>query len=163
VLIGCAKTKGPAPCPARDLYISPLFRKARQYAENLGAEWWILSAEHGLLHPDTFIAPYETTLLAMTREKRRTWAAGVHRQLLARRLLPGFRGPTTILAGAAYREHLVPWLTLDGFDPKAVTIPLAGLGIGRQLAWLTRATHTPLPPTAPNHSGPDLPLFASRP
>jgi hypothetical protein len=36
-----------------------------------------------------------------------------------------------ILAGKAYREHIVPFL-----KPDAVEIPLEGLGIGEQLAWL---------------------------
>src|SRR5947209_8592142 len=44
--------------PAKDAYISPVFKLHRRYAESLGAEWRILSAWYGFLHPDQPIEDY---------------------------------------------------------------------------------------------------------
>jgi hypothetical protein len=38
-----------------------------------------------------------------------------------------------LLAGARYREDLEPFLRTEGFD---VTVPLRGLGVGKQLQLL---------------------------
>ena len=35
-LVACVKGKLPRPAPAKDLYTSPWFRKARQYVEQSG-------------------------------------------------------------------------------------------------------------------------------
>lgn len=149
-LVACTKTKAAGPCAAKDLYTSPWFRKARRYVEARPGCWFILSAEHGLLDPETVIAPYETTLKRMDRSQRVAWAQRVHRQLLARRLLPGFLAKIVILAGRDYREHLEHWLTLGGRDPRGVEVPLRSLGLGRQLAWLTEnAPAGPPEPPAP--------------
>ena len=56
---------------AKDLYISDWFVKARAHVEQAGNEWFILSAEHGLVHPENVIAPYERTLNAMGIADRR--------------------------------------------------------------------------------------------
>jgi hypothetical protein len=49
VLVSCVKDKLDHPAPAKDLYTSDLFRKARGYAERVGVPWFILSSEHGLV------------------------------------------------------------------------------------------------------------------
>ena len=59
LLVSCSKSKLDHPAAAKELYTSPLFRHARHYAEGLGAPWFILSAEHGLVAPDEWLAPYE--------------------------------------------------------------------------------------------------------
>jgi hypothetical protein len=64
-LVSCVKRKASGPRPAKDLYVSPLFRALRTYAETSSDTWYILSAEHGLLHPETVVAPYERTLMRM--------------------------------------------------------------------------------------------------
>jgi hypothetical protein len=47
------------------------------------------------------------------------------------------RDEVIILAGRAYREFLVMWLvTFLGYT---VSVPMEGLGIGRQLQWLNQA------------------------
>ena len=46
-----------APAKAKDLYTSDWFRKARAYVEHRGGPWFILSAEHGLVDPETVIGP----------------------------------------------------------------------------------------------------------
>lgn len=62
VLISCVKTKLEVPAAAKDLYVSPLFLKERRYAESSGRPWFILSAEHGLVGPEEWLAPYERYL-----------------------------------------------------------------------------------------------------
>jgi hypothetical protein len=48
-LVSCVKQKRDTAAPARDLYLSPLFRGFRRYAESRADSWYILSAEHGVL------------------------------------------------------------------------------------------------------------------
>jgi hypothetical protein len=45
ILLGCVKRKRASPDRARDLYISPLWRARREYAEALGDPWYIVSAK----------------------------------------------------------------------------------------------------------------------
>lgn len=119
ILVSCVGKKRDTACPAKDLYVSDWFIKAREWAENNGKRWFILSAKHGLLHPDTIIEPYEKTLNTMPAEGRRAWAGHVSSALSA---LPG---RLVCLAGRKYWEHIT--VELD--------IPLEGMGIGQQLAW----------------------------
>lgn len=135
-LVSCVKLKQEPAAPAAELYVSPLFRASRAYAERLGVPWWVLSAEHGLLAPDTVIAPYERTLKTMRVDERRAWGARVAEQL-ERVLLPGTT--VVLLAGRAYSEPLVPHLERLGcvWDD-----PMKGLGLGRHQTWLKRQLAT---------------------
>jgi len=47
---------------AKDLYVSTLFFGRRSFVERSCGQWWILSAEHGLVHPDEVLGPYDVTL-----------------------------------------------------------------------------------------------------
>lgn len=134
-LVSCVKSKQSKPARAADLYVSTLFKGLRAYAEDVADEWYILSAEHGLLDPDHVIDPYEKTLNTASVEERRLWAADVQQDLLEV-LKPG--SEVMILAGQRYREYLVPFLRACGFG---VSVPLEGLSFGKQLQWLKgRAT-----------------------
>lgn len=134
-LISCVSQKRTHPCPARELYVSEWFLKARRYTEASDCYWFILSAEHGLVPPDRVIAPYERTLNTMPIKQRRVWANHVLEQLInaAPRL-----AKAVFLAGERYREFLARFLADRGV---AVDVPMAGLRIGEQLRWL--AQHTP--------------------
>jgi hypothetical protein len=130
-LVGCASQKLQRPAPARELYVSPLFKKASAYAEATCDRWYVLSALHGLVHPDTVLEPYDVRLGTSHRNTPpiHQWGARVRDQLLAE--LAGLENVTIIaLAGEQYRISLrdVPW---------PVDIPMKGLGIGQQLGWLT--------------------------
>jgi hypothetical protein len=59
-LIACSRTKADRPSLARELYVSPLFRAARAYAERRHGpgQWLILSARYGLVDPDKVLAPH---------------------------------------------------------------------------------------------------------
>src|SRR5262249_46090097 len=58
-LVACCDAKVLIPCQARNLYISPLFRAAREFAERSYPAWLILSAKHGVLEPTATVEPYD--------------------------------------------------------------------------------------------------------
>lgn len=132
-LVACVGKKKDAAAPAGELYESNWFKKARAYAEAEADDWFILSAKHGLIAPDAMIAPYDVTLNTMSAEARRDWSARVFDQICAR--VPR-QSRLMFLAGRRYREGLIEnGLAHYGY---AVEVPMQGLGIGQQLAWLRR-------------------------
>lgn len=125
-LVGCSALKLRHPAPARELYRSPLFRKASAYVQTRCERWYVLSARHGLVKPDTVLDPYDVTF---TGDSISVWADRVRQQLLAE--LVGVPDPLlVVLAGERYRSFLAA-----PFLPSV--IPMQGLGIGEQLSWLT--------------------------
>lgn len=60
VLASCGKRKQPVPAKARALYTGPYFQACRRAAQAMHPNrgWLIVSALHGLVHPDTVIEPY---------------------------------------------------------------------------------------------------------
>ena len=132
-LVACVKEKRDAPAPAKDLYRSAWFRKARRYVEQSGGAWFILSDKHGLVHPDAELAPYEKDIRKMPVGECRAWACMVQQQMDAG-LPPA--GAVVILAGLRYREYLIGYLA-QRFGK--VSIPMEGLRIGEQRQWLNRA------------------------
>ena len=136
-LVSCVSQKRDEPSPARDLYVSDWFRKARGYAEASGCPWFVLSAEHGLVAPDQVVAPYERTLNTMPVADRRQWASRVLAQL--DEAVPGL-AQVVFLAGERYREFLAGQLRSRKVT---VSVPMEGLRIGQQLRWLSRHTAQP--------------------
>ena len=133
-LVSCSARKQHQAAPAKDLYQSELFRKARGLVEARGWPWFILSAEHGLVDPEQVIEPYDKTLNKMGSAQRRAWAERCLHAL--QRHLAGVES-VVFLAGKKYRQFLAPALSELGIN---VEVPLASLGIGEQLAWLNRNT-----------------------
>lgn len=134
VLVSCGSRKATCTLPARSLYTSALFQKSVCWVEKRGLPWFVLSARHGLLHPNGDVAPYDQTLNHMSPSERQQWARCVQQQLLA--LAQGWgveRLKIVLLAGAAYAGW-VPlvqtWCT--------VTEPMKGMQIGRRLQWLNQ-------------------------
>jgi uncharacterized protein DUF6884 len=70
-LVQCAAKKQSSAMPARDLYCSPWFVKARAYVEQHGGRWFILSAKHGLVEPTAVLTSYNVTLNTMPADRRR--------------------------------------------------------------------------------------------
>ena len=130
-LVACSRRKADRPLPARELYVSPLFRAARAYAERrYGPErWFILSARHDLVHPDQVLAPYDLSLRQLTAAEREAWGHRVAVELTDR-----FPACTVLWfhAGALYRTAIADVVAHQ------VRAPLAGLGIGQQLGWYRR-------------------------
>jgi cytoplasmic iron level regulating protein YaaA (DUF328/UPF0246 family) len=135
-LISCVAEKRAFECPAESLYCSDLFRKARAYVfRNLapGDKWFILSAKHGLLRPQTVVGPYNETLNTMRKSKRLEWARLVTSALRSA-LSPD--DLVVFLAGQKYREFLEASVLALGCQ---VSLPMRGMCIGEQLSWLGRA------------------------
>lgn len=126
-LVSCSSKKLKYTTMAKNLYVSPLFKCAKQYAEKNFDEWFILSAKHGLLLPNSIIDPYDFSLNDANAEKRKSWSKSVADDII---LNAPYQSTISIFAGSKYRQYLVP--RLNGFS---VVVPLAGLGIGQQLKW----------------------------
>ena len=141
-LLACSRTKADRPSSARELYVSPLFRAAREYAENRygPGQWLILSARYGLVDPDQVLAPYDLSLRQLTARQREAWGDRIAIELTDR-----FPAGTVLWfhAGALYRDAIAPVVAHQ------VRFPLAGLGIGQQLAWYR---HHACPPEQLNPS-----------
>lgn len=132
VLVGCVAPKADQAAPAADLYRGQLWNARRRYAERVGLPWFILSAEHGLLHPADQVAPYDTSMASLGAAGRVRWARRVvvqlHLQLGARLL----QSRVEVHAGELYRQAIETELRLYECE---LLNPLAGLGIGQQLGW----------------------------
>ena len=133
ILVGCVKSKLNYRSPAKDLYNSRLWRCRYAYAEQAGVPWYILSAKHGLLDPETRIAPYDLALADLSAAERRDWSARVVNTLTAKVL--GLRGKVIeIHAGKLYVDYGLE----DGLRKAGAIIrrPLAHVsGIGPQCRW----------------------------
>lgn len=128
-LVACVGQKLPHAARAGHLYQSDWFRKARAYAMLQGGRWFILSALHGLVAPSRLIEPYNVTLADLGAAERRAWGERVSAQL-AEQIGP--RTPVVILAGRLYRDPLAAWAG------SRASVPMQGMGIGQQKAWLAR-------------------------
>jgi len=129
-LVGCVKDKTAIPQAAKDLYISTLFTGRRSYVEWSSDSWWILSAKHGLVHPDEVLAPYDVTLKDVGRLARRSWSNQL--LLVIDEWIQPRRGDVfEIHAGAEYREFGL----LDGLRDRGclIEIPTERMRIGEQL------------------------------
>ena len=135
-LVGCVSKKRSTPQAAKNLYVSTLFSGRRSYVERSCSEWWILSAEHHLVHPSEILAPYNRTLKKFGRPDRRLWT----RQVLFaidERIRPD-RGDTfEIHAGGEYRDFGLS----DGLRERGclVEVPTEGQRIGEQLRFYNQA------------------------
>jgi hypothetical protein len=129
-LVSCAKKKRLVPVAARDLYISTLFKGMRAYVEVHADGWYILSAKHGVVHPDQVIAPYDLTLRRMSQAERQAWGDRVRNQLQTI-VRAGTR--VMILAGEQYRKPIESFLSQRGHS---LLVPMRGLDLFQQLRWL---------------------------
>ena len=133
-LVSCVSKKGGSPMRAEDLYQSDWFRKAHLYIQQRiqeGDSWYILSAKYHLIAPHRVLPPYNQTLLKMGLRERQEWASKVLPQI---QTLLTTGDQIVFLAGEHYREFLEPVLKGQGYK---VSVPMRGLGIGRQLEWLS--------------------------
>ena len=129
-LVSCVSEKQDRRAPAKELYISGLFKKSRKLVELKGWNWFILSAEHGLVHPHEEIEPYDKTLNNMYKPERKAWANKTITQLEGH--LDGVNS-VVIFAGEKYFEFISKELDRRGI---AVHIPMIGKGIGERGSWL---------------------------
>lgn len=137
ILISCVSKKKQInegeTLPAKDLYISTLFKKAWGYANKLNPDKiYILSAKHGLLSPEKPIGYYNETLLKYPASKQKEWADNVLSQLKKEGC--NFENDEfMLLAGKTYYKYL-----LGNNGIKNYELPYNGLkGIGFILNFLT--------------------------
>ena len=171
-LVGCAATKTTVAQPARLLYRSQLFARASAYAERTYDHWFVLSAQHYLVHPDERLEAYDKRLAGMPLWERDHWASMVEsgirlgygcmtegrewpprlpRLQLGAWMQAGRDADPPIdrhvdlwfHAGADYVNPLRNRIARMPDLPYDLHTPLAGLGIGHQLAWY--AARTPQP------------------
>jgi len=71
-LVACSRAKAASAMPARQLYVSPLFRAASSYAESRYGHgpWFILSPLRGVADPDAGLAPYDLSLRQLSPKRR---------------------------------------------------------------------------------------------
>ena len=124
-LIACSESKLSHSALAVDLYQGQASKLAVKAALKADADILILSAEHGVVQPDQQLAPYDCSLKRRSTSWRTEWAKNTAKQLSKYK-----DRPTTILAGKFYAG------AATGFTNKST--PLAGLGIGQQLAVLSK-------------------------
>lgn len=131
-LVACGKRKRKYTTVAKDMYTSVLFRLIN---ENIADKvWYILSAKHGLLTPDTVIDPYNLSLGEIQVEDRLLWGERCIEDLLS---YHRHDFEVVILAGKMYRKYITPSLERHYIS---YTIPLDGLGIGKQQKYLKENT-----------------------
>ena len=104
----------------------------RSYAERFHDDWYILSAEYGLLDPNgDQIEPYERTLRNFSACERKSWSEDVVAELNTRGVLGA--GTTLVIhAGKPYYKELLP--LLEG-RVREIQILTEGLQIDETLAW----------------------------
>ena len=137
VLISCAKCQHRHQGPAKDHYYSSLFQKARKYAEESGASWYILSPKYGLLEPDRPIEWYDVDITHYSAHERRQLSQEFVDSLLQR--VGSVRGKVIeIHAGKKYIDNGLE----DGLRQAGAIVrkPLAGLGHGERLRWYINAS-----------------------
>lgn len=126
-LIQCTDSKRGHSAPARDLYDeSAYFCRMRAWAKARGDPWYILSANHGLVHPDTRLDPYNER--GLSESQAETIATQLHADGV---------DIVHITAGRDYTGPLVPALESRGID---VVNHFAGERIGARRQLLKQAT-----------------------
>jgi Family of unknown function (DUF6884) len=136
LVLACGAAKADHSRPAMDLYTGSLFRAARRAAQADGRPWLICSAEYGLVDPRRPLDPYERALADTEADVARLGGliAG-QRHLLLAAAGTGRELGVEVWAPARYTAAL----RAGGVDVHLT--PLAGLGLGAQIGWLTRHAH----------------------
>lgn len=141
VLISCVSKKldlkQGQTCKAKDLYISPLFKKAYAYAKTLKPDdIYIISAKYGLLDLNAEVEPYDITLKKMKSKNCEAWAQGVLERLRTLYNLADAESggdKFIILAGKSYYKNLIGEKRIENYE-----CPYSNYkGIGYILKFLT--------------------------
>lgn len=143
-LVGCGKAKieleAGETVQAKNLYDSNYFQLKRDYAESCCSEWWILSAEHGLIAPDEEIETYDASLSQrhdsyVGRDRVNEWGATVGETLESMAQSQTF----VVIAGQDYVRPIKSYL--DAFEDVLYPFDADELnGMGDQMSWLKTQT-----------------------
>lgn len=126
--VSCVKLKRDTPCPAKNMYISPLFRKAYSYASARVSEdrIYILSAKYGLIPSSQIIEPYEKTISHARKLEQKRWSYRIIEQMKEYGI--PLNANILILAGGGYRKYIERVLP-------NISCPVRGLTIGQMLKY----------------------------
>lgn len=116
IIAGCSRRKlqTAVPVPALDLYQGsciPALRARAQENSWLRSRTWILSAEHGLLHADTPLLPYDRRMDEQRAALLRTAACRHLREEIRQRGLPR---EVLVIAEPLYQLALADLVSLAG-------------------------------------------------
>lgn len=121
--------------PAKDAYISQLFRVQRAYAEAFGTDWVILSARYGLTHPDQLIENYDCKFAPADLEPENWWRLeGLARQA---RSLPPY--DLVVLLGSKLYRTILRRVFVNIFLSRQIVEPFANHDLPRTIAALHSA------------------------
>ena len=118
VIAGCSRRKlqTAVPVPALDLYQGGCIPALRARAQEIGwlrSRTWILSAEHGLLHADTPLLPYDRRM----DSQRAAWLRpAACRHLRDEFSQHGFPREVLVIAEPLYQLALADLASLAGAD-----------------------------------------------
>jgi hypothetical protein len=121
VLVGSSGATADEPRPAGRMFRSDGFARAREHAVHSGAPWFVLSAKHGLLHPDDVISPFEIQIDDQPAAYRTAWGEWVVAQLADRLQLDGVT--VEVHGGVDFAQPLRQPLARRG---AALDLPLPG-------------------------------------
>lgn len=132
-LVGCCKPKLETAAPARDLYLSPLFKLSLAHALRHCQHVYIISAHYELVELDTVIEPYDRVLYDLGKERikvwgNRVWGSVTHKHPKPPRAIHFYAGAEYVKP-IRYAAHRYP--QVDSFHE-----PLAGKTMGARLSWL---------------------------
>lgn len=127
-LISCGKAKREGSWPAKDLYTSSRFRKCIKLAERDFDAYFILSALHGLVRPETKIENYNVTMKDLSKEDALNWAWKVTGEI--NKQVPK-SAELHLFAGKAYFNGLG-----QGLEAYSLHYPLLGMKPGFVLQYL---------------------------
>ena len=128
-LISCVSTKLEGNHKAKDIYISPLFKKSRKFVEKYYDDYYILSAKYGLIEKNKHIDSYNLTLNKMNINKRQMWSILVAKQI---KNIINKDDELFILAGEKYYMDLIKYI------PNKTNIIMKNLGLGERLQYLNK-------------------------
>ena len=113
------------PAPAKELYTGQLFQASRRWAERHADAYFIASAKHLVIEPDTVIEPYDLAMTDLSAEDQRWRARQIESQF--HRFWVDFcefeRGPAgfTVATKKPRVVLLASQLYLRGFYDRALT------------------------------------------
>lgn len=127
-LISCVKQKKEGIHPAKDLFTSAWFVKAKEFVEqNDFDEWYILSAKYHLVSPTDLIESYPEHLNQFKKQQIESWAQKTAEQIQSQQL----SGDQLYILGSEKYRSIISHL-----PHMEIMEPLKGMGVSKQMAWM---------------------------
>jgi len=104
VIVACSKQKLDHKAPASELYQGDMFKKSKLIAIKLHADFFIVSAKHGLIMGSKIIEPYNTVI--QTKKDKDRLRSTLDAKILENLAL---YGKVIVIMGQKYRDILEPF------------------------------------------------------